>query len=102
MRLSDIDWNKNCCEANSKHPKVSKHVMVRKSVEESVKKNAKDCINDDEATVLENQRITRITSQQSHEGNFVKARSNLGVIASSNSHPILIVSPLQGPNGPAV
>jgi len=68
--LSDIDYNKNCCEVNTKHFKASKQIVVKdrnESVKGSAKGSVKDNTNNDEtATIL----------KKGHKGDFTKARSN--------------------------
>ena len=59
--MNNIDCNKNCCEVNTKHFKVSKQVVVKnqnESVKESVKDSVKDNIDDDETiAILKKERL---------------------------------------------
>lgn len=70
MRLGGIPCNKDCCEANIKHPKAAKQAVVQTSAEGSAKSNAGD-----EAAVLEERKITRATSK-GKKSNSTKARIN--------------------------
>jgi len=67
--LSGIDCNKDCCEANTKHFKASKQVVVKgrnESAKGSAKGSAKDSIDDDETTAV---------LKEGHKSDFI-ARSN--------------------------
>jgi len=68
--LGDIGCNKNRCEVNTKHFKVSKQVVVKgrnESVKGSAKDSAKDSIDDDE---------TAAVLKKGHKSDFTKAQSN--------------------------
>jgi len=60
--LGGIGCNKDCCEANTKHPKASKQAVV-KGRNGSAKGNTDD---DEIAAVL----------KEGHKSDFTKARSN--------------------------